>query len=80
MKRKAPDGWLVTPLFAGFFTQVVLIGAYLIALDPAYRTRLFGEIAFVPQPFVAGATAGVVFWLTLHWANATPSDLDRVGQ
>lgn len=63
---RLPDGWLVTALAVGLLTQVILSGAYLLALDHAYRGRMMAEIMFVPQPFVAGAIAGLIFWLTLH--------------
>jgi len=64
--RRLPDGWLVTTLAVGLLTQVILSGAYLLALDHACRGRMMGEIISVPQPFVAGASVGLIFWLTLH--------------
>ena len=64
--RRFPDGWLVTIIAVGLLTQVVLVGGYLLALDPAYRGGLLGELLLVPQPFAAGAIAGAVFWVTLH--------------
>lgn len=64
--RRLPDGWLVTTLAIGLLTQVILSGTYLLALDHAYRGRMMAEIIFAPQPFVAGAIAGLISWLTLH--------------
>ena len=63
---RLPGGWLTQPLAAGLFSHVVLIGAYVLALEPAYRGDLLGELLMIPQPFVAGFVAGVVYWLTLR--------------
>ena len=67
--HRYPDGWLVTILGAGLLTQLILIGSYLLVLDPAYRGLMLGELMLIPQPFVAGAISGTVFWLTLHLAT-----------
>ncbi len=64
--RRVPDGWLVTILAMALLTQVVLISAYLLALDPAYRSMLLAELMLIPQPFVTGAIAGATFWVTLY--------------
>jgi len=66
LTRPFPDGWVVTTLSVGLVTQVLLSGFYLIALGPAYRRIFMAEVIFIPQPFVAGATAGAVYWATLH--------------
>jgi hypothetical protein len=68
-----PKGWLVTSAVAGLLTQIVLVGAYLLALDPAYRGMMLMELIFVPQPFVAGAVAGTVFWITLNLGTRSSS-------
>ena len=64
--HRFPDGWLATILAVGFFTQLVLVGAYLLFLEPAYRRLMLWEIALIPQPFVAGAISGGVYWATLN--------------
>lgn len=64
--RRLPDGWLVTAAAAGLITQIVLLGSYLLILEPAYRGSMLGELLLIPQPFVAGAVAGAVFWITLN--------------
>ncbi len=64
--RRFPDGWFVTITGVGLRTHVVLSVSYLLALGPAYVEVFFREVIFIPQPFVAGATAAAVFWLTLH--------------
>jgi len=68
LTRPFPDGWLVIALAVGILTQVVLSGAYLFALDAAYRELFLAEVIFIPQPFVAGAIAGAVYWAALHWS------------
>ncbi len=62
--RRFPDGWLATILACGLSTQAVLFGWYVFKLDPAYRSAFLLEMPFVPQPFLAGAIAGTVFWVT----------------
>lgn len=69
LPRPLPDGWLVTIFAAGLFTQAVLCGSYLVALDPAYRRLFLAEVIFIPQPLVAGAIAGAVYWGALHWGR-----------
>ncbi len=62
-----PDGWLVTVLAVGILAQTLLVGAYLIAAGPGYLGLMMAQAVFIPQPFVAGAVAGAIFWITLHW-------------
>lgn len=64
--RRFPDGWLGLTVASGLITQLVLIGAYLLALEPAYRGIMLGELLTIPQPFVAGAVSGAVFWVALQ--------------
>lgn len=66
LARPLPDGWLVTVLGVGLVVQVVLATAYALVLGPAYRALFLAEIIFIPQPFVAGAIAGAVYWAVLH--------------
>lgn len=70
LARKAParlpDGWLVTTLTVGLTTQVVLMALYATTL-PAHRLAFLGEVFSIPQPFVAGAIAGAVYWMALNW-------------
>lgn len=61
-----PDGWLMTTLAVGFVAHLALVGGYLLFVEPAYRSMLLGELAFIPQPFVAGAIAGGIYWVTLN--------------
>ena len=58
--RRFPDGRLALTLGTGLITQAILIGAYLLALEPAYRGLMLRELLVIPQPFVAGAIAGAV--------------------
>ena len=67
LARPFPEGWLVIVPGSGILTQVVLTGTYLVALDPAYRGLFLAEVIFIPQPFVAGAICGAVYWAGLHW-------------
>lgn len=64
--HRFPDGWIATILTVGVFTHLILVGGYLLLLEPPYRGLMFWEIAFIPQPFVAGAIAGGVYWATLQ--------------
>jgi hypothetical protein len=64
--RRFPDGWFVTILAVGAVTQLTFIGGFLLLLDPAYRGLLLNEIAFFPQPFVAGTIAGCIYWVALN--------------
>jgi hypothetical protein len=68
--RPLPDGWLAFVPAAGVCTQIVLCGGYLLMLGPAYGARFLAEIFFIPQPFVAGAISGAVFWVTLNRGRA----------
>jgi hypothetical protein len=65
-----PDGWLAFIPAAGVCTQIVLCGGYLLMLGAAYRELFLAEILFIPQPFVAGAISGAVFWVTLNRGRA----------
>lgn len=66
-KRPISDGWLVTVVAVGLLTQALLVVAYLIATGPAYIGSVLAQAVFVPQPFIAGAFAGAIFWTALHW-------------
>ena len=68
--RPLPDGWLAFIPAAGVCTQIVLCGGYLLMLGAAYRELFLAEILFIPQPFVAGAISGAVFWITLNRGRA----------
>jgi hypothetical protein len=39
-------------------------------LGAAYGELFLAEILFIPQPFVAGAISGAVFWITLNRGRA----------
>lgn len=56
----------ITPVITGITAQIVLIGAYMFALDPAYRFQFFKMAFLIPQPFIAGAMAGLIYWLALY--------------
>jgi hypothetical protein len=71
-ERPLPDGWLVVVPAAGAFTQVVLFGGYLLLLDPVYRGSFLAELLYITQPFVAGAVAGGVFWVSLNLGPCRP--------
>lgn len=64
--RPLPDGWLIVVPAAGIVTHALLAGVYLLILDAAYRQLFFVEAFSVPQPFVAGALAGAVYWMALR--------------
>lgn len=68
--RPLPDGWLAFIAAAGVCTQIVLCGAYLLMLGAAYAALFLAEVFFIPQPFVAGAISGAVFWVTLNRGRA----------
>ena len=80
--RRFPDGWLALTLGSGLITQVILSGAYLLALEPAYRGMMLRELLVIPQPFVAGAIAGAVFWMALQFGArfAQPAEGSPVAQ
>jgi hypothetical protein len=67
LDRPFPDGWLTTVLAVGLLSQLLLSVVYLIVLDTAYRGQFLTEVIFIPQPFVAGAISGAVYWTALHW-------------
>ncbi|NNE89422.1 MAG: hypothetical protein HKN27_15240 [Silicimonas sp.] len=58
-------GPLITPLLTGIAMHVLLIGAYLILLGAAYRAQFLAMSFFIPQPFVAGALVGLIYWSVL---------------
>ena len=64
--HRFPGGWLALTVATGLMTQLILTGAYLLALEPAYRGMMLRELLVIPQPFVAGAIAGAVFWMALQ--------------
>lgn len=68
--RPLPDGWLAFIPAAGVCTQIVLCGGYLLMLGGAYGELFLAEILSIPQPFVAGAISGAVFWVTLNRGRA----------
>jgi hypothetical protein len=68
--RPLPDGWLVFVPATGVCTQILLCGGYLLMLGAAYGELFLAEILFIPQPFVAGAISGAVFWLALNRGRA----------
>lgn len=62
-------GPLLTPLLTGVFSHVLLIGSYMILLDGAYRTHFLSTSFYMPQPFAAGALAGLIYWLILSFGE-----------
>jgi hypothetical protein len=75
LDRPYADGWLVTVLSAGTFAQVLFTGIYLLfAFGQGYfGLRIAVEVFSTPQPFVAGAIAGAVYWITL-WGQRRSVD------
>ncbi len=74
---RVPDGWLVATLTVGVATQAALPALYAAAL-PGHRfdVDVLGELFSIPQPFVAAAVAGAVYWTALNW-RATPGAAGR---
>lgn len=70
--RPLPDGWLVVIIATGLFAQTVLYSGYLLTLDPAYRALFLFEVLSIPQPFVAGACSGAIYWGVLHGRRRRP--------
>ena len=64
-RKTLPDGLLPVALVAGLVTQIILIGGYFIALDPAYSRIFLTETLSIPQPFVAGALSAGMFWAVI---------------
>lgn len=61
LERPFPNGWLVTVLSFGLLTQILLVGAYLVAVGPGYLEPFLAQAIFIPQPFLAGAIAAAVY-------------------
>lgn len=75
--RPVPDGVLPTALLTGVIAHLVLILAYFLLLNPAYRDRFLWESLAIPQPFLAGAISGAVFSLALSFQNRRSSQASR---
>jgi uncharacterized membrane protein len=66
-------GFLAMTVGAGLLVHLVLVGAYLLLLDPVYRALGTAELLFMPQLFCAGAIGGAVFWITREVAQNSRS-------
>jgi hypothetical protein len=64
--QPVPDGWLAVIMVVGTAAQAGLVGGYYLSLDAAYRRLFLSEVAFVPQPFVAGAISATVYMVALR--------------
>ena len=69
LPKPFPDGWLVSILVFGVLVHVLLMGAYLVALEPGYRGAFLLEAIAIPQPFVAGAATAACFRVALFFAR-----------
>lgn len=72
MGRRLPDGLLPIVVGTGVTTWIVLMGSYALMLDRAYRDLFFWEALTIPQPFLAGALAGLVFWMAVYLKLPAP--------
>ena len=68
---------VVTVLALGLLTQVILLGGYLLLLDPGYRGDYLGQLILVSQPFVAGASAGAIYRASLHLGGGYPMKAEQ---
>lgn len=65
-RRPFPDGWISITLLSGVIGQLTTSGVSLWLNEPHVRRTFFVEVLVIPQGFVAGAIAGVVFWVSLN--------------
>jgi hypothetical protein len=60
-----PDGWLSTMILTGIVAQLLVTVTSLWLNEPHIRRIFFFDVLIFPQGFVAGATIGAIFWVSL---------------
>ncbi len=66
----SPGTLIMTMLLVGIATQFILVALYLGALNPAYRVAFLKDALLIPQPFIAGACAGLLYAVGVRWKTA----------